>query len=110
LLAIKSGSHGGTLFEIFSAVCPNQLAPIISPITIHSDPERRQAHVRIGAIRAEPIKNPVTGEEHRARIVLPEGFEYKEAEMANAVMLRVGSEAPMVFEHQNTYAQLHNFD
>ena len=52
----------------------------------------------------------MTGEEHRARIVLPEGFEYKEAEMANAVMLRVGSEAPMVFEHQNTYAQLHNFD
>ena len=113
LLAIESGSHGGTLFEIFSAVCPNQLAPIISPITIHSDLERRQAHVRIGEIaeiRAEPIKNPVTGEEHRARIVLPEGFEYKEAEMANAVLLRVRTEAPMVFEHENTYTQLHTFD
>ena len=85
----------------------------ISPITIQSDLERRQAHLRIGEIaeiRAEPIKNPVTGEEHRARIVLPEGFEYKEAEMANAVMLRVRSEAPMVFEHENTYAQLHTFD
>ena len=113
LLAIEGGSHGGTLFEIFSAVCPNRLAPIISPITIHSDLEWRQAQVRIGEIaeiRAEPIKNPVTGEEHRARIVLPEGFEYKEAEMANAVMLRVRSEAPMVFEHENTYAQLHTFD
>jgi len=30
--------------------------------------------------------------------------------MANAVMLRVRAEAPMVFEHENTYAQLHAFD
>ncbi len=113
LSAIESGSLGGTIFEIFSAVCPNQLAPVISPITIQSDLERRQAHLRIGEIaeiRAEPIKNPVTGEEHRARIVLPEGFEYKEAEMANAVMLWVRSEAPLVFEHENTYTQLHAFD
>jgi hypothetical protein len=35
----------------------------------------------IGETNIEPIKNPVTGEEHRARIVLPDGFEYKEAEM-----------------------------
>lgn len=31
----------------------------------------------------EPIKNPVTGEEHRARIVLPGDFGLKEAEMVN---------------------------
>ena len=39
----------------------------------------------IGETNIEPIKNPVTGEEHRARIVLPDGFEYKEAEMGNTV-------------------------
>jgi hypothetical protein len=31
-----------------------------------------------------PIRNPVTGKEHRAQIVLPEGFEFRVAEMASA--------------------------
>ena len=113
LLAMESGTHGGAIFEIFAAVCPNVLAPMFAPITFQSDRERRQALVHIpglGEIRTEPIKNPVTGEEHRARIVLPNGFEYKEAEMGNAVLLRVQSGTPLVFEHANTYAQLNAFD
>ena len=32
----------------------------------------------------EPIRNPVTGESHRARVVLPHGFEYTEAEFASS--------------------------
>ena len=53
---------------------------------------------------------PVTEEEHRARIVLPEGFEFKEAEMGNTVSLGVTQEAPMAFTHKNCYAQLAAFD
>jgi hypothetical protein len=104
---------GGAIFEIFAAVCPNVLEPVFAPITLQSDREQRQALLRIpaiGEIRTEPIKNPVTGEEHRARIVLPNGFEYKEAEVGNAVTLRVQSGPPLVFEHANTYAQLNAFD
>ncbi len=52
----------------------------------------------------------MTGQEHRARIELPNGFEYKIAEMANAVRLRVRSGDKVAFEHQNTYAQLNAFD
>jgi hypothetical protein len=73
------------------------------------DRERRRARVRIpevGDIEAEPIKNPVTGEEHRARIVLPQGFEFTEAEMGNAVLLRANAGDRVRFEHHNTYAQL----
>lgn len=113
LLAIDSGAHGGALFMIFAAVCPNGLAPVFAPITLQSDRARRQALLHIpglGDIRTEPIKNPVTGEEHRARIVLPQGFEYTEAEMGNALTLRVQSTPPLVFEHANTYAQLNAFD
>jgi hypothetical protein len=58
----------------------------------------------------EPIKNPVTGEEHRARIALPNGFEYKEAEMGNTVSCRVSSGDKLTFELKNTYAQLNAFD
>jgi hypothetical protein len=113
LLALESGTQGGAFFEIFAAVCPHVVEPVFVPITFQSDRERRQALLRIPGIvelHTEPIKNPVTGEEHRARIVLPNGFEYKEAEMGNAVLLRVQSGTPLVFEHANTYAQLNAFD
>ena len=61
-------------------------------------------------VDVKPITNPVTGEEHRARIVLPEGFEFKEAEMGNTVSLKATSSAPLAFEHDNCYAQLVAFD
>lgn len=113
LIAIESGKNGSPFFEIFAAVCPNVVEPIVKPITFKTDRERRQATLQIpgiGEARAEPIKNPVSGEEHRARIELPDGFEYKVAEMANALHLRVHSGEKLNFEHQNTYAQLNAFD
>lgn len=113
LIALENGTQGGTYFEIFAAVCPNTLEPVVAPITFQSDRQRGQARMHIpgiGELRTEPIKNPVTGEEHRARIVLPSGFEYHEAEVANTVTLRVQSGTLLVFEHTDTYAQLNAFD
>ncbi|HZB81418.1 MAG TPA: DUF1326 domain-containing protein [Rubrobacteraceae bacterium] len=112
LISMTSGTQGGTVFEIFAAVCPNVLEPIIAPISLESDRERRQATLHIpdiGEFRIEPIKNPVTGEKHRARIVLPNGFEYQEAEMGNTVYVRVQSDE-VAFEHENSYAQLNEFE
>ena len=113
VLALETGQHGGGVFEIFAAVCPNILPTVFAPIVFESDRERRQALVHVqglAEVRTEPIRNPVTGEEHRARIVLPQGFEYSEAEMGNAVALRVQSDPPLVFAHTNKYAQLNAFD
>ena len=109
LIAIESGTQGGTFFEIFAAVCPNMLETVIAPITFESDRERRQGRVfipEIGELKTEPIKNPVTGDEHRARIVLPNGFHFTEAEVANTVAMHVKSAKPLVFENKDTYAQL----
>lgn len=109
---LDGGAHGGA-FAIIAAVCPTVHEPVLAPITIQIDRERRQALLQIpnvGEAYAEPIKNPVTGEDHRARIVLPDGFEYKEAEMANATTLRVSSQPPLAFSHTNTYAQLNAID
>ena len=113
LVALESGEQGHPYFEIFAAVCPNVVEPVVRPIEFEVDRERRQARVRIpgiGETRIEPIKNPVTGEEHRARIDLPNGFEYKLAEMANSVAWKVTSGGPLTMEHENTYAQLCAFD
>ena len=113
LLALDSGQHGGLYFEIFASVCPNVLEPMFARLDIITDRERRRAHVIVPYVlesRVEPILNPVTDEEHRARIVLPNGFEYKEAEIGNTVSFEVKAPQALAMRHQNTYAQLNAFD
>jgi len=86
---------------------------LFAPISFKVDRDKRRATVwipNIAETNIEPIKNPVTGEEHRARIVLPNGFEYKEAEMRNTVYCRVGGGEGLAFELKNTYGQLNAFD
>jgi len=53
-------------------------------------------------MRGEPIRNPVTGGEHRARIELPDGFEYTLAEMGSGSSKTYG---PIEFEVSDTYGQ-----
>ena len=113
LIEIESGKQGGTFNEIFATVCPNVLDVLIAPISFESDRETRKAHVLVGTIgelTTGPIINPVTGEEHRARIVLPQGFEYKEAEVANTLAMHVSSATPLIFANQGSYGQLNAFD
>ncbi|MGA9724952.1 MAG: DUF1326 domain-containing protein [Candidatus Binatus sp.] len=113
LIAITSGKQGGAYFEVFGAVCPNTLPPLFKRIDFVTDRERRTASLKIDGIAeyaTEPIKNPTTGEEHRARIVLPSGFEYKEAEMGNATRISATGGGDLVFEYRDCYAQLNAFD
>jgi hypothetical protein len=104
---IVTGRDGGMPWEIFSSVTETYLEPTFVPIAFESDRERRVARMSapgLGEFRSEPIRNPVTGAEHRAIIKLPDGFEYKEAEVGNAVMMRatVGDKQ---LRNENTYAQ-----
>jgi hypothetical protein len=113
LAAMTSGRQGGAYFEIFAAVCPNTLEPAFGAIDLEIDRKRRTGRIHVRGMAecdVEPINNPVTGEEHRARIELPNGFEYKKAEMGNTVRLEVTAPAPLVMRHQNSYAQLNEFD
>jgi hypothetical protein len=113
LEALHKGGEGGAVFEIFAAVCPNRLETVVAPIELTLDRAARLASVRIpglAELTVEPIRNPVTGDEHRARIVLPDGFEFEEAEVANAVSLRATAGDPLTFSLENTYGQLNAFD
>ena len=108
IVNIVTAKDGGMPFEIFAAVTETFLDPLFVPIQLEVSRERRVARLHaegLGEFRCEPIRNPVTGEEHRAIIKLPEGFEYKEAEMANAVMMRatIGDKQ---LRNENSYAQL----
>lgn len=113
LATIQSGKAGGTYFEIFAAVCPHTLETAFAPIVFETDRERCGGQIRIAGIadcEIGPITNPVTGAEHRAQIVLPNGFEYKQAEMGNTKHLEVRAPAPLAMRHEGTYAQLNAFD
>jgi hypothetical protein len=111
--ALVSGEHGGSYFEVFASMSPHRQETVVAPVEIDSDRERRVAAVRLGELAEctiEPIKSPVSGDDHRVRIDMPDGFEFKQAEIANAVHTRVSGAAPLAFTLENTYGQLNTFD
>ena len=93
-------------YSIFSAMSTTLLDPIFAPIEFEVDMEARRARGRVPGLvvsEARPIRNPVTGAEHRAQIVLPNGFGFTMAEMASASSTATG-EIPL--ELSDTYAQI----
>jgi hypothetical protein len=111
--ALVSGEHGGTYFEVFASMAPSRHETLEASVEIEADRERRVASVRVGELAEcsiEPIRSPVSGDEHRVRIDLPDGFEYKQAEIANAVHTRVSGAEPLSFTLENTYGQLNPID
>ncbi|HYD62784.1 MAG TPA: DUF1326 domain-containing protein [Noviherbaspirillum sp.] len=89
LFNILSGQYSaeGTLFHIFSLIVTTMHDPVFAPIELAFDKEARTATLRIPGVlesEVEPIRNPVTGAQHRIRVVIPEGFEHIEGEIASA--------------------------
>lgn len=94
-----------TVFAVFATTFEKVLEPIFVPIDLQIDVEARRARIRAGDIvqmDGEPIRNPVTGAEHRARIDLPDGFEYEIAEIGSGTSKASGTLGVTV---QNSYAQ-----
>ncbi len=95
LLTIMSGqeSDEGTLFHIFSLIVTNHLKPQFVPIEFTYDKDGRNARMVVpGAFEttSQPIKNPVTGDDHSIQVVMPNGFEHKEGEIAAARTIGTG--------------------
>ena len=80
-----------TMWAVFSAMAPNKLETLFLPIEYEVDVDARRGRFRVpGLVETvgEPIRNPVTGAEHRARIDLPHGFEYRLAEIGSGTTQR----------------------
>jgi hypothetical protein len=90
LLKILTGQETdemATVWAVLAAMSPNKLEPLFRPIEFDVDVEARRGYFRVPGIVetvGEPIRNPVTGAEHRVRIDMPEGFEYRLAEIGSA--------------------------
>jgi hypothetical protein len=109
--ALRKIIHGedteemATMWWVYSAMSPKKLETLYKPIDFTIDVEKRTGHMSIPGIAemtGEPIRNPVSGAEHRARIDLPHGFEYTVAEMGSASSSVKG---PIAMELKNSYGQ-----
>jgi hypothetical protein len=93
-----------THYAVFCAMCSTIHEPITAPIEMEVDMDARTAHAEVPGIvvsDVEPVRNPVTGKEHRAQIVLPEGFASTLMETASGTVKATGT---VNLEFANTFA------
>jgi hypothetical protein len=108
LLKIMSGQDSdpfATMFAVYASTIDKVYEPKFAAITFEVDVDTRRGRVSAGDlfdITGEPIRNPVTGAEHRARIDLPDGFEYEIAEIGSGSSR---SREPIALDLKNSYAQ-----
>lgn len=108
LLKIMSGQDTepfATMFAVFASTIEQMFDPIFTAINCDIDVDARRGKISVKDVfelTGEPIRNPVTGQEHRARIDLPHGFEYELAEMGSASSRSHGN---IELNLQNSYAQ-----
>ena len=83
-----------TMFNIYGATVETELDPVFADIEFEWDIGKRRGRMKVEGVldgTLEPIRNPVTGEEFRALIRLPGGFEFRDAEMASSAYTTAGA-------------------
>jgi hypothetical protein len=98
-----------TMFAVFASTIETMHEPVFTRIDFEVDVDGRRGRLSIPGyveMSGEPIRNPVTGEEHRAQIRMPDGFEYDVAEIGSASSRTIGG--PMEVAIESKYAQFAN--
>ena len=96
LFYILSGADQpvGTMFQIFSVIIETIKDPLFAKIEFDWDLDKRQARIEVADVvraHSEPIRNPVTDQEHRIITVLPDGWVFHEAESASGFAKGIGA-------------------
>ena len=106
LSKIMTGEAGGGPFEIYAATLDDFQEPRRARIIFQAKGIRSNVRAYgIAEAQLEPIRNPVTGEVHRAVIELPSGFEASRMDQAS---LRNGSmdDGYIKFKQSGTYGSI----
>ncbi len=89
----ESTKPGATVFFVYNSTMSKVLPTLFKPVEVKIDVEARQGTLHVpGLIESKgvPIINPHSGQDSRARINLPNGFEYTVAEMASGTTKTFG--------------------
>jgi hypothetical protein len=112
LLRIMTGQDTdpfATMFAVYASTVTNMHEPVFIDIDFEVDVEGRRGRLKIEnyvEMTGEPIRNKVSGEESRAQIVLPAGFEYEVADIGSASSKTTGG--PMQVAFADSYGQFAN--
>jgi len=105
ILSGEDTEPGKTVWNVYASTMTSILDPIFTDIEFEVDVDKREARMKVEGIVdsiGEPIRNPVTGNIHRARIDLPDGFEYSLAEMGSGTSSVTGE---ITMEFEKSYGQ-----
>ena len=105
----KDTEPGKIVWAVYAAMTSTFLPTVAKPIELSIDVDGRHARVVVPGLVdgvVEPIKNPVTGAESRARINLPNGFEFTQAEVGVGTGRATGE---IKLDFKGTHAHLANY-
>jgi hypothetical protein len=107
LSKIITGRAKGSAFDIYRMTLDHFEEPKRAKMTFQSKGIRSQIKAEgVGESQLEPIKNPVTGKDHRISIELPSGgFESAKMDMASSRMLAV-NDGYFSFNYERTYGSI----
>lgn len=103
LSKIITGAAGGGPFAVYGSMADTIQEPRRAKITFQA--KGLHSRVKVGGIAEawlEPIRNPVTGEIHRAIIELPGGFEATRMDMSSTKTI-VANDGFLDFRYSGTY-------
>jgi len=113
ILRIMSGQDtepGATFFQVYGSTLEKVHEPIFAKIDLDIDVDARRARFVVPGIidaRGEPIVNPVTKQEHRARLDMPDGFEFTMAEVGRGWAKTAGAIKLNLADSHAHFAELH---
>jgi hypothetical protein len=105
ILQGEGAEPGMIMLQIYRAMCTRVHEPRFEPIELAMDIAARSARLHVPGVldtTVEPIRNPVTGAEHRARIDLPMGKEYHLGEVASGTTKATGA-VPLRFSNRHAH-------
>ena len=108
LLKIMTGQDTdpmATMFAVYASTIETMHPPVFADIDFTVDVDGRRGKLSIPdyvEMSGEPLRNKVSGEESRAQIVLPAGFEYEVADIGSASSRTQG---PMPIDMKDSYGQ-----
>ena len=113
LLKIMTGQDTdpfATMFAVYASTVTTMNDPVFTKIELELDIDGRKGRIFVKdyiETVGEPIRNKVSGEESRAQIVLPNGFEYAMAEIGSASSRTSGPVKVEISDKYGQFARLH---
>jgi hypothetical protein len=113
LLKIMTGQDTApfaTMFAVFASTVVTMHPPVFANIDIEIEVDARRGRAVVPGyieMTGRPIRNPISGADTRAQIVLPDGFEYELAEIGSASSHTTGPVRVEIDEKYAQFARLH---